>query len=87
MNKKDIILKASLNGGIPQSTLSKCINLFLEAMKESLKEGESITLKNFGTFEVIEKKEKDYKNPKTGARSVLPVRKAIKFKGNNSIVR
>lgn len=87
MNKRDIILKASMNGGIPQSTVTKCINLFLEAVKDTLKEGESITIKNFGTFDVVEKKEKDYKNPKTGVRSVLPVRKAIRFKSNKNIVR
>ncbi|WP_368666902.1 HU family DNA-binding protein [Dysgonomonas sp. 511] len=51
-------------------------------MQSSLKEGERITIQNFGTFHVKEFGERNAWNPKDGVPTKVPAKRVVKFKSS-----
>ena len=56
------------------------LDLFINVVKEELSKGNKIYLRNFGTFEVVERAERIGRNPKTGETTQIPACKVPKFK-------
>lgn len=56
------------------------LELFMEVVKNELSKGNKIYLRDFGTFEVLERMEKNGRNPKTGESVKIPACKVPKFK-------
>lgn len=56
------------------------LDLFINVVKEELSKGNKIYLRNFGTFEVVERAERIGRNPKTGETAQIPACKVPKFK-------
>ncbi len=56
------------------------VETFFELIKNSLEEGEEVTLSGFGKFRVIEKAQRMGRNPKTGDKAVIPARRVVAFK-------
>ncbi|NDV80294.1 HU family DNA-binding protein, partial [Dysgonomonas sp. 511] len=63
MTKKDIIKKVSKQTGVSQNNTKIVLESILEVIQSSLKEGERITIQNFGTFHVKEFGERNAWNP------------------------
>jgi len=59
---------------------SKIIDTFFEILIKDLIKFEKIKISSFGTFEVINKKERIGRNPKTKEEAKISSRKVIKFK-------
>jgi DNA-binding protein HU-beta len=51
-DKKTLIQKVAEQTGQDQGIVSEMVETFLEEIYESLKQGESVSLRNFGTFYV-----------------------------------
>lgn len=85
MNKRDLIVDAAIKaaGEITQRDINQRLNLIIESMKEALINGDKITIANFGTFYVKERKEKKGRNPSTGEIINIPSKRVIKFKPSN----
>lgn len=60
--------------------IEEILNLFIDVVKEELSKGNKINLRNFGTFEVVERAERIGRNPKTGEDAKIPACKVPKFK-------
>lgn len=68
---------------------SKVINKFLSEVKKELSRGNRLEFRGFGVFEVVTRKEKKARNPKTGDEVIVPPQKTVKFKmgkGMNDIL-
>ncbi len=55
------------------------VNAILEAMRQELAAGGTISLKNFGTFSVVARAGRTGKNPRTGEPLVIAPSKSVKF--------
>ena len=80
LTKKDISEKIFHNLGFSKNLSSKIIDDFFESMVSQLIKTNQIKLTSFGTFEVIKKKERTGRNPKTKIEAKISARKVVKFK-------
>lgn len=78
--KKNLINSISQEKGIHPNDVRQVIQAFLDKMTERLKEGDRLEFRDFGVFEVVERKQKIGRNPKKAAIPiVIPPRLAVKF--------
>ncbi len=62
------------------SDLNKVTDIVLNEIKRSLKRGDGVELRNFGTWRVKTQKESIRRNPKTGEKVAVPAKKVISWK-------
>lgn len=80
ITKKKLIHKISQARGLHPNEVRGVIQAFLDAMTDSLAEGDRLEFRDFGVFEVVERKQKIGRNPKNASVPiVIPARKAVKF--------
>ena len=60
--------------------LEKFSNIILKEIKQTLKRGERVELRNFGTFRIKTQKASIRRNPKTGEKVAVPEKKVISWK-------
>ena len=63
-----------------QKDLSKFIDIILNEIKRSLRRGDGLELRNFGTFRVRIQKASIRRNPKSGEKVAVPEKKVISWK-------
>ena len=76
-----------MNGqlGYPQSSCAALVDAFLDRMKGSLLDANSIKLVHFGTFSVREKHPRRGRNPRTGETITIKPRKMVAFRPSKSL--
>lgn len=80
MTKRDIVLKISERTGIKQIHVKEVVQQVFNSIFESLKEGKTIEIRNFGVFKVKRRKSRIGRNPKTGEVVPVPERNTVVFK-------
>ena len=80
VTKKKLIQTISQNKGLHPNDVRNVIQSFLDAMTDSLSQGDRLEFRDFGVFEVVERKQKIGRNPKNASVPiVIPARRAVKF--------
>lgn len=80
ITKKKLIQVISQRRGLHPNDVRDVIQLFLDEMTASLARGDRIEFRDFGVFEIVERKQKVGRNPKNAAVPiVIPARAAVKF--------
>ena len=67
--------------------LNKIIEIILKEIKETLKRGEGVEFRNFGTFRTKIQKASIRRNPKTGQKVSVPQKKTIKWKMSRELFK
>ncbi len=67
--------------------LSKLIDIILNEIKNSLKRGEGVELRGFGTFRINIQKESIRRNPKTQTKVNVPKKNVIKWKMSKDLFK
>ena len=67
--------------------LEKVVEIILKEIKETLKRGEGVELRNFGTFRVNIQKASIRRNPKTGEKVSVPKKRTIKWKMSKDLFK
>ena len=67
--------------------LEKVVEIILKEIKETLKRGEGVELRNFGTFRVNIQKASIRRNPKTGEKISVPKKRIIKWKMSKDLFK
>lgn len=65
---------------INKITASSAVETVFETIKILLAQGETVTVKGFGTFRAVEKAGRTTRNPRTGEQIIISAHKAVKFK-------
>ena len=81
--RKDLSNNVHQKLGFSKNLSSLLIDDFFESLVTELVKGNKIKISSFGTFEVIDKKERIGRNPKTKVEAKIMARKIIKFKLSN----
>lgn len=80
VTKKNLIQSISQERGVHPNDVRNVIQSFLDAMTENLAKGDRLEFRDFGVFEIVERKQKIGRNPKDAAVPiVIPARRAVKF--------
>jgi integration host factor subunit beta len=80
MTKAELIKKVSERVEIPPKVAKVAVETFFDAMSESLKKGERIEIRGFGSFVVRHYGAYKGRNPKTGEIVDVPPKKLPYFK-------
>lgn len=79
MNKQQLIAHIAGETGLPIRQVRLMMDHLLQAATQTLQQGESLTLKNFGSLRPQRQQERPGRNPKTGEPALIPARTTVKF--------
>jgi len=79
MNKSELIAHIAVNADISKASAARALDAAVEAVQQSLKTGESVSLVGFGTFSVTERAARNGRNPRTGELLKIAASKTPKF--------
>ena len=80
LTKKDLVLAVAKDTGITQVDVKRVVQRTLDHLVESLKEGKTVELRNFGVFKVRQRAPRRGRNPKTGQEVPVPPKRVVVFK-------
>ena len=81
MTKRDLVVRIADETGLIQQDVYAVIQKTLDYIFENLAKGENVEFRNFGVFEVRERKQRIGRNPNKPSQVVtIPARKVVKFK-------
>ena len=80
MNNKDFIAELSQRSGYSQDNTQRLVRCVIEAMASRFDEGESVTVRSFGSFELKNRMERIVVNPSTGQKMMVPPKLVLVFK-------
>ena len=83
--RKDLSNKIYQNLGFSKNFSSTIIDNFFEIIVQELLKSEKVKISSFGTFKVINKKERIGRNPKTKIEAKIIPRKVVKFKPSSLV--
>lgn len=80
ITKKQLIQVISQKRGMHPNEVRNVIQSFLDVLTDSLAKGDRLEFRDFGVFEVVERKQKIGRNPKNASVPIIiPRRNAVKF--------
>lgn len=85
MNKADMIDQVAAHTGWQKSEATKALEAVIECIEGSLKSGEEVALKGFGTFKVSKRKARDGRNPATGEAVKIAAKNVMSFKPHKTL--
>ncbi|MCL5405763.1 MAG: HU family DNA-binding protein [Deltaproteobacteria bacterium] len=85
MTKVELLTKIANDTGITKSHAEKAMDAFISAVSTGLESGDKITLVGFGTFSVVERAEREGRNPRSGEKIKVPASKVVKFKAGKTL--
>ncbi len=80
MTKKEIVRQISERIGMTQLKTKEIVQLTFDAIVDTLLEDKRIELRNFGVFEVKQRKARKARNPRTGEKVDVPPKNVVTFK-------
>ncbi|MEP4077892.1 HU family DNA-binding protein [Haloferula sp.] len=81
VTKRELVVKISNETGLTQQQVFDVIQKSLDSITDSLSNGDTVVMRNFGAFQVKETKAKIGRNPKDPSKDVpIPARAVVKFK-------
>ena len=84
ITKKDIVKSIYSKFGTSEITVSSLVDDIFSIFKEIIVEEKKLNIKNIGTFNILNKKKRIGRNPKTGEYHQVSERKSISFKVSDS---
>jgi DNA-binding protein HU-beta len=80
MNKSELVEQIAQSAELTKADAEKALNATTDAITAELKNGGSLSLVGFGTFQVKDRAERSGRNPQTGASITIPASKMPGFK-------
>ena len=81
MNKNDLSKAVhDVHGGMSYMDALRIVDLILSTIKQRLSRGEKVVISGFGSFRVVQRRDRKRANPQTGESIVIQGRRAITFK-------
>ncbi|MEE0907400.1 MAG: HU family DNA-binding protein [Muribaculaceae bacterium] len=80
MTKADIVNEISKSTGIDKATVLETVEKFMEAVKDSLANGENVYLRGFGSFIIKTRSQKTARNISKSTTIIIPEHNIPAFK-------
>lgn len=85
MNKTELVAAVAEKAGLSKKDAEKAIAAYTDVVSEELVNGGKVQLVGFGTFEVVERPEREGRNPKTKERITVAASRVPKFKAGKAL--
>ncbi|HNG14420.1 HU family DNA-binding protein [Accumulibacter sp.] len=79
MNKSELIDAIAARTELSKATCAKALDAVVDTIVDAVAEGETVTLVGFGSFRASGRAAREGKNPKTGAKIMIPQTTVPKF--------
>ena len=79
LTKKELAQNLSDQTELSLADAKKFVDLFFDTIKEQLNSGKTVKLSGFGTFDIVQTKERVGRNPKTMEEFAIPSKRKVKF--------
>lgn len=79
MNKTQFIDAIAAETGNPKKTVADIMSAAVRVAETTLKSGNPVVLGDFGKLKLAERKEREARNPATGATVKVPAKTVVKF--------
>ncbi|MCB0806304.1 MAG: integration host factor subunit beta [Bacteroidales bacterium] len=86
MTKAEIVAEISNKTGIEKITVQHTVEAFMEAVKDSMKNGENVYLRGFGSFVIKRRAEKTGRNISKNTTIIIPAHHIPAFKPAKTFV-
>ena len=81
MTKRELVVKIAEETGLTQREVRHIVQRLLDLVVDSLVEGDTVELRNFGIFTVRRRRARVGRNPNVPSEGVpIPARRVVKFK-------
>ena len=87
MNETEARKKVEATDIAPRADVKRIIDGFLICIRQALKDGEDVKIKDLGTFKVVTTKPRKGRNPKTGEAVEIPAKKTLKFRPSPNFIK
>jgi len=85
MNKGDLVNKIAEDAGVTKAQATDALNSVLNSVRDTLKDGNKVTLVGFGTFSVNHRPERQGRNPRTKEAITIKAKNVVKFKAGKEL--
>lgn len=85
MKQRELIEIVSITHKVTQAKAKAIYDEIFALISDSLLRGNRVRVKDFGTFEPVERAERTGRNPKTGEKITVKAKKTVKFKQSKII--
>jgi len=80
VNKAELIEHMANNADLNKAQAGRALDALIDAVRRTLKKGDSVSLVGFGTFAVTKRAARTGRNPRTGAAIKIKAAKIPKFR-------
>jgi len=85
MNKTELIDQIAASAEISKAAAGRALDATVAAVKDALKNGDTVSLIGFGTFYVGERAARTGRNPRTGNTLEIKAAKSPKFRAGKGL--
>ena len=85
MNRTELISAMAQNAELTKVDTEKALKAFIDVVTEEMKKGGKVQLVGFGTFETVQRAEREGRNPATGEAMTIKASVAPKFKAGKAL--
>lgn len=85
MNKTDLIEQVAQTAELPRASAGRAVEAIFDAIANSLRNGEQVTLTGFGTFSVADRAARNGRNPQTGEVITIAAARKPRFKAGKGL--
>lgn len=85
MNRTELIAAMAEKAEISKKDAEKALTAFTNVVADTLVDGDKVAITGFGTFEVVERAERQGRNPATGEVITIAASKSPKFKAGKAL--
>jgi len=71
--------------GLTKAEARKALDAFMSSVKKTVAKNDKVTLVGFGSFEVVQRKAREGRDPRTGKPIKIPAKKVVKFKAGSTL--
>jgi DNA-binding protein HU-beta len=85
MNKEELISAMAKESGLTKADARKALDAFMNSVKKAVAKKDKVTLVGFGSFEVVQRKAREGRDPRSGKPIKIPAKKVVKFKAGSTL--
>ena len=85
MNKAELVAAIAERTELSKKDTEAAVKAFIDVGADALKKGDKVQMVGFGTFEVVERAEREGRNPQTGETMKIAASKTPKFKAGKAL--
>ena len=84
MNRTELVAAVAEKSGLSKKDADNAVNSMLDAVVETLAQGDKVQIVGFGTFEVRSRSERQGRDPRTNNPITIPASKSPAFKAGKA---